>query len=190
MLEQVTPALMTLDEFITEYHKQPFELVSDERHLLMPGIPAHGLMIKKLFLLLHAHCTLAELGEVLFELPIVEVYTPNWVKGSKTPDIMFFNAQKWQNYTSTTPNWENQPFTIVPDLAIEILSPNDSYSEIQEKVEEYLAKGVLLIWLVDPQRKRISVYHGNQYQRLAAEDTLTGGDVLPGLTIKLSELFQ
>jgi Uma2 family endonuclease len=190
MLEQVAPALMTLDEFIAEYHKQPFELINDERRNLMPGIPAHGLMVKKLFLLLHTHCTLRQLGEILFELPIVETYTPHWVKGSKTPDIMFFNAEKWQQYTQNTPNWELQPFTIVPDFVIEVVSPNDSYSEIQEKVEEYLAKGVQLVWVVDPQRKRITVYHDNQYQRLTTEDTLTGGNVLPGLEIKLNELFQ
>lgn len=190
MLEQTTTQFMTLDEFMAEYHKQPFELVNGEKKPIMPNVMVHQLMLRALFRILDAFCLAHKIGEVITELPFVEVYDSTWVKGSRTPDIMFFSAARWQKYVEETENWLKKPPVFAPDLAIEIVSPNDSYGEIQDKVEEYLAQDVRLIWMVDPQRKRITVYHGDQYQRLTAEHNLTGGDVMPGLEIKLSELFQ
>jgi Uma2 family endonuclease len=190
MLEQTTTQLMTLDEFIAEYHKQPFELVNGEKRLIMPGIAKHGLMIRALFLLLYNHCVAHQLGEVFQENPFVETYNSNWVKGSKTPDVLFFSAEKWKQYIEHEEKWQDKPFVLIPDLVIEVVSPNDVYTEIDEKVEEYLANGVNLIWIVDPQRQRVTVYHDDQYQRLTAADILTGGDVLPGLKIVLGELFN
>ncbi len=126
----------------------------------------------------------------MFELPIVEIYDSNWVKGSRTPDIMFFAKEKWAQYTSETENWLKKPSLIVPDLAIEIVSPNDNFSEGQEKVDEYIESGVSLVWVFDPQKKRVWVYEDERRLPLTAKDTLTGGQVLSGLQIPLAELFN
>lgn len=190
MLEQTTTQLMTLEEFIAEYHKQPFELVNGEKRLIMPGIAKHGLMIRALFRILDAFVMAHQLGEVFQENAFVERYGSNWVKGSKTPDVLFFAAEKWKQYIQHEEKWQDKPYVLIPDLVIEVVSPNDVYTEIDEKVEEYLAYGVSLIWIVDPQRQRVTVYHDDQYQRLTAADLLTGGDILPGLKIALSELFK
>ncbi len=65
-----------------------------------------------------------------------------------------------------------------------------SYTELHDKIIEYQAKGIQLIWVLDPKRKRAEVYAGENYQIYTENDTLTGGDILPGLAIKLSEIFS
>jgi Uma2 family endonuclease len=190
MVNQTAINLMTLDEFIREYERAPFELINGERITIMPNVMIHQLLLRLLFRLLDAYCTTHGLGEVMFELPFVEVYQSNWVKGSRTPDLMFFSKAKWEQYTAETENWLKKPSLLVPDLAVEIVSPNDNFSELEEKVDEYLEKGISLIWLIDPQKKRAWVYEGERRLPLTVKDTLVGGDVLPGLQIPLAELFK
>jgi Uma2 family endonuclease len=182
--------LMTLDDFINEYGKQPFELVNGEKIPLMPNVMIHQLILRTLFRLLDAFSSAHKLGEVVFELPFVEIYNSSWVKGSRTPDLMFFRAEKWAQYTKETENWLKKPSLIVPDLAVEIVSPNDSFSELQEKVDEYIERGVTLIWIFDPQKKRVHVYRDDRHTALAQADTLSGEDVLPGLDVRLVEVFS
>lgn len=181
--------LMTLDDFINEYGKQPFELVNGEKIPLMPNVMIHQLILRTLFRLLDAFSSAHNLGEVVFELPFVEIYNSSWVKGSRTPDLMFFSAEKWAQYTKETENWLKKPSLIVPDLAVEIVSPNDSFSELQEKVDEYLERGVILIWIFDPQKKRVHVYRDDRRTTLGQGDVLSGEDVLPGLEVRLVEVF-
>jgi Uma2 family endonuclease len=190
MVDQTAINLMTLDEFIREYERAPFELINGERVTIMPGVALHGLTIRTLFLILYNFCIAHKLGEVLTEMPFVETYNNTWVKGSQTPDIMFFSAVKWAQYTEETENWLKKPFVMIPDLAVEVISPNDNFTEVEEKVDEYLAKGVSLVWLIDPQKKRAWVYEGERRLPLTVKDTLTGGDVLPSLQIPLAELFK
>jgi Uma2 family endonuclease len=77
-----------------------------------------------------------------------------------------------------------------PDLAVEVLSPEDRASEVQQKTEEYLSAGVLLLWIVDPVNQRVTVYRSLQNVKvLTPEEELDGGDVLPGFRLKISEIF-
>ena len=71
---------------------------------------------------------------------------------------------------------------IIPDLAVEIVSANDRASELRNKAEEYLAAGVRLVWVFWPEMRTVTVYTLDSEPRtLTADDTLDGGDVLPGL---------
>jgi Uma2 family endonuclease len=187
-MEQVN--LMTLEEFSREYDKAPFELVNGERRPIYPKVAIHQWIVRETFRLLYPFCADNKLGEVFFSGPFVELYSSQWVKGSRTPDLMFFSAAKWAQYTTQMEDWQGKPFVMIPDLAVEVVSPNDSYGELEEKVDEYVAKGVSLIWLIDPQRRRVRVYQNGQEIRLGENDTLTGGDLLPGLEIKLADLFK
>lgn len=82
-------------------------------------------------------------------------------------------------------------WAIAPDLAAEVISPNDKVSEVQEKVRDYLEAGVRLLWLVDPQTRTVTVYQSLREARiLLEEDTLDGASVLPGFNFPLSQLFQ
>jgi Uma2 family endonuclease len=80
---------------------------------------------------------------------------------------------------------------LAPDLAVEVLSPSNTMSEIQEKVLDYLDAGTRLVWIADPSSRTITVYRSRDEIRLIpADGELDGGDVLPGFRCKASELFR
>lgn len=79
---------------------------------------------------------------------------------------------------------------LAPDLAVEVVSPNDTAYEVETKVEEYLAAEVLLVWVVYPQSRTIHVYRADgPVERLREEDELTAPELLPELRCKVAELF-
>ncbi|MGH2532073.1 MAG: Uma2 family endonuclease [Thermomicrobiales bacterium] len=81
--------------------------------------------------------------------------------------------------------------TVVPDLVVEVLSPSDRRSYIDEKIRQYLAVGVKLLWSVDPRRKSVTVYAPNRDPILLTEDAeLDGEDVLPGFRLPVAALFR
>jgi Uma2 family endonuclease len=79
---------------------------------------------------------------------------------------------------------------IAPDLAVEVISPNDLAYEIEDKVAEYLAAGVKLVWVVNPASRTVRVQAGPNGAILRSDDTITGGDVLPGFECRVAEFFE
>ncbi len=78
-----------------------------------------------------------------------------------------------------------------PDLAVEVLSPSDSASEVLEKISEWLAAGTRIVWVVDPEKKLIRIYRPNrQPEALRVNDQLLGEDVLPGFQVAVAEIFR
>lgn len=78
---------------------------------------------------------------------------------------------------------------IAPDLAVEVLSPGDFAHEIVEKVEEYLAAGVRLVWVVDPEARLVDVYRRDGSNRVRENDALIGDPVLPEFRCAVKDLF-
>lgn len=77
-----------------------------------------------------------------------------------------------------------------PDLAVEVLSPNDRAGDVLSKVQDWLAAGCHAVWVVDPSPPAISVYPSQAATLfLKASDTLTGGDVVPGFSVTVAEVF-
>jgi len=76
-----------------------------------------------------------------------------------------------------------------PDLAIEIISPSNQADEIQNKVLDYLRYGTRLVWVVYPESQTVNVYTPSSSQILTTEDTLNGGEVLPGFSLAVKEIF-
>ena len=77
-----------------------------------------------------------------------------------------------------------------PDLAVEVLSPPDKARELNLKINEYLAAGVRLIWLVHPETRTVQILRANgQDSHIGPDDTLTGEDVLPGFEVRVADLF-
>jgi Uma2 family endonuclease len=76
---------------------------------------------------------------------------------------------------------------------VEVVSPNDRWTLVNDKVQAYLAAGVRLVWLVDPRREAVEVYtaEGTAHRLTAAgANVLSGGDVLPGFELPLTDLFS
>jgi Uma2 family endonuclease len=81
--------------------------------------------------------------------------------------------------------------TVPPDLAVEVVSPNDLYSEVTAKVREYLTAGVRLVWVVDPETRAVVVHRADGSVEIVSEDgELSGEDVLPGFSCRVGELFS
>lgn len=79
---------------------------------------------------------------------------------------------------------------IAPDLAHEVVSPNDLAEEIEERVSDLLRAGVSLVWVFYPRSRNVYVYRqGGSALRLAAADELSGEDVLPGFRCRVEDLF-
>jgi Uma2 family endonuclease len=79
---------------------------------------------------------------------------------------------------------------LVPDLAVEVISKGNTPREMGDKLKEYFDKGVRLVWYVRPRTKVVDVYtSADRFTRLTASMRLDGGDVLPGFSVLVGELF-
>lgn len=80
---------------------------------------------------------------------------------------------------------------LAPDLAVEIVSPNDNARELHTKVREYLMTGTRMVWVVWPDEHAVTTYTPSGAAReLGADDVLDGGDVLSDLQVRVADLFE
>lgn len=78
-----------------------------------------------------------------------------------------------------------------PDMAAEVISPNDSYVDVEEKVREYLEAGVRLVWVINPEHRTVRIHRADgTITDLGVNDELTGEDVIPGFRMRVGELFE
>jgi Uma2 family endonuclease len=104
----------------------------------------------------------------------------------RIPDISFLS---WEQLPKRKIPKKAIP-DLYPDLAVEVLSASNTKAEIERKIREYFLSGTRLVWLVDPRKRTIRVYTAPDQSRLVKEgQTLDGGDVLPGLSLPLREVF-
>lgn len=104
----------------------------------------------------------------------------------RKPDVSFISVDRLPSNAVPKAYCE-----IVPELAIEVISPNDRYHEVEEKVDEYLRAGVRLVWVVHPQKKTIRIHRANgTVQDLRLADELSGEEVIPGFRCPVSEVFR
>ena len=135
------------------------------------------------------HCRKNDCGEVngsnagyqCFE----EIY-PDDPDRLRKPDVSYISLDRLPNVPVV-----RGYCTVVPDLAVEVVSPNDLSEEVEEKVDEYLRAGVRLVWVVHPHTKTIRVHRANgTLQDLRLTDELSGEDVIPGFRCPVSEVFR
>lgn len=114
--------------------------------------------------------------------------TMRFLKGLvRIPDLSF---TRWDRLPGGMIPTEPIP-DLAPDLAVEVLSDGNTKGEMERKLKEYFLAGVELVWFVDPETRTVRVYTSpDDSTELAATDTLTGGDVLPGFKLKIGELFK
>lgn len=104
----------------------------------------------------------------------------------RIPDVSFV---RWEKLPSRQPPAEPVP-DLVPDLVVEILSEGNTRGEMERKLREYFLAGVALVWFVDPRARSVKVYESPEECRVLAEkDIIDGGNVLPGLSLSVREIF-
>ncbi|WP_337175845.1 Uma2 family endonuclease [Paludisphaera sp.] len=106
----------------------------------------------------------------------------------RAPDASWMRQEAWDALDRR----ERRKFSrAVPDFAAEIRSPSDPLDELRAKMAGYVANGVRLAWLIDPETKAVEIHRpGREVERLAAPKSLSGEDVLPGFTLDLAEIFE
>jgi Uma2 family endonuclease len=158
-----------------------YELVKGELRKMSPAGGEHGAVVWNLSLLLGPHIKVIGQGfgaETGFKI----ASNPDTVRAA---DIAFVRRARIPEGGIPKNFWE-----LAPDLVVEVLSPGDTYSEVQEKVEDWLKAGVRAVWVVDSKRRCVTVYRSmTDVTRLSEGDELDGGDVVPGFRCKVSEIF-
>ena len=103
-------------------------------------------------------------------------------ENSLLPDVAYFRNM------DVSPGGKS--FPTMPDLAVEIKSPNDTYAKLQEKADYYLANGSQMAWLFFPEKLEIEARLKNgEVRTLGINDTLDGGGVLPGFSVPVERIF-
>ncbi len=153
------------------------ELINGEISEKVPT-EAHGLIAGNIFAPLWNYNQARRLGRVVME---VRYRYPADDHNARIPDVSFSLSQR--------PLVEQGSVPALPDLAVEVKSATDSLKKLREKARYYLAHGVRLVWLVDPEKQLIEVYTPDDEFVLTAADTLTGGDLLPDFTLPVRAVF-
>lgn len=178
--------LYTVDEFeeflaLPENRDLYFELINGEITEKPMPTQVHGRLTARFTTRLSNHVEGRNLGYVEVE---VRYRAPGDNRNSYQPDISFFAD-------TTTPPVAKGAVQRMPDLAIEIKSPDDTFKGLRDRAAYYIANGVKLVWLVYPEQRLIEVYRPDADSALLTErDTLDGGEVLPGFMLAVSDVFQ
>src|SRR5262245_32510493 len=103
----------------------------------------------------------------------------------RRPDVSFIRAGRLPD-DELPKNFVRIP----PDLVVEVISPNDLVSDLDEKLEDYRKAGVRLVWVIYPESRTVTIYRGDgSVSRLHEEDVLSGEDVIPGFRCEVRSLF-
>ena len=114
-------------------------------------------------------------------------YTRGDDKTARKPDVAF----TFYSHLPATVQSVEDYMRVPPDLIVEVISPGNGATEIEEKTQEWFAFGAKLVWLVFPNSKRIHVYpNPNQSYILRAADKIEGRDVLPGFEAPVMAFFE
>lgn len=105
----------------------------------------------------------------------------------RRPDVAFVSYARWPSMAVG----RGAAWNVVPDLAVEVISPTNTAEEIDRKIIDYLQAGVRLVWAVYPESGRVYSYQSpTQVKILERTDTLDGGEVLPGLQLPLAQVYE
>lgn len=105
----------------------------------------------------------------------------------RSPDAAWIRRERWDALAKE----QRVGFApICPDFVLELRSPTDRLSELQEKMQEYIANGARLGWLIDPSDKHVYIYRpGQPIEGLDNPTTLAGDPILPGFVLRVPELW-
>ena len=177
--------LMTADELIRlPRDGQRHELVKGELRTMPPAGFEHGDITSEIDSSLRPYVRSHGLGKVVagdigFQLTI----NPDTVRA---PDVAFVNAERVSAAGRVTGYWPG-----APDLVVEVISPNDLYTEVDEKVAEWIEHGARLVFVVNPRRRTVAMHCPSDPVRILGEgDVLDGEDIVPGWSLPVRDLFS
>lgn len=179
-----TTRLVTADE-LERFPRDDrrYELVEGRLVRMTPVSWTHGSIVIHFGGMLDRHVRAGRLGAVLTELGVKLRSNPDTVRA---PDISFIRQER-------IPSPEPRGFWIgPPDLAVEVLSPDDRASETRTKVHEYLACGVSAVVVIDPESKTLTIHRPSVAPLMlrAEDDVVALDDVVPDFCCTIREIFE
>ncbi len=186
---------MSWDDFSRIWDEMgPFELINGEVVPVGTKSYTHIRILRRLNLAINNFAAAGNLGEGYTEGTFIRPGTTNrnWVRGSRIPDFMFYAQARLDAYDATLQESDDaRPPALIPDLVVEVISKTDGFFVVEEKIEGYLQDGVQLVWVITPPLRLIYVHSAgsNSIQKLGQGQSLAGGDVLPGFTLAVNEVF-
>jgi Uma2 family endonuclease len=175
---------LTVSEFEALPEEDAYRVELVRGQLVRSPRPAslHGRIVIRLGRRLDEYAEAGGHGVVLADAGVILSRHPDTVRG---PDIAFFSPDRIPEGAYGTTFWGP------PDLAVEIVSPSNRVSELQEKLADYLDAGMRRVWVVDPATRSVTVWAPTGEARVVREGgTLEGDDVLPGFRLEVSALFS
>ena len=174
---------ITADELLSMHEPgRPTELVRGELRRLSPAGYWHGAVIGRLAGRIGPYASERNLGDTFgAETGFILARNPDTVR---SPDVAFVRRDRMPS------EFSSGYFPGPPDLAVEIVAPNDTYTEVHEKALSWLEHGARLVWVIDPVGRRATVFRRSDDVHVLGPDAqLTGDDVLPGFAVQLSDLL-
>ena len=179
------PALVTAEEFehFSEDEAHRVELVRGRLVRMSPVSPLHARIVPRLIRVLGDYLDDHPVGEILADCGFKLESHPDTVRG---PDIAFVRQERIS--VLERPGFVRG----APDLAIEVLSPDDRPSEVREKLDDYFRAGVPVVVVIDPLKKSAAIYRSSATPVVVHGDeaVLDIGDPIPGFTCTLGRIFK
>jgi Uma2 family endonuclease len=176
--------VLTAEQFFKEYGGKEgrYELVRGEVLQMAPPGGVHGEVALNIGSILRAYVRQHNLGRAFVESGFALEHAPDTVRG---PDVAFVSQERVASSGVPRAFFEG-----APDLAVEVVSPDDTAASLELKVHEYLGAGSKQVWLVYPDSRTVHVYTQDGTVRWYQEgDTLEGGELLLGFSVPVREFF-
>lgn len=162
-----------------------FELIEGELTVMEPGGAEHGAVAIRIGAKLFTHVDERGLGAV-FGAETGFVLVPGDEPTIRAPDAAFVSRENVERLGPTEKYWPE-----APDLAVEVVSPNDSFSALHEKALAWLEAGARVVLVADPSTRTVTVYRsGGDMTALRGEKTIACGDVVPGWQPRAADFFS
>jgi Uma2 family endonuclease len=175
---------VTADELLAmPSDSKRYELVQGELRMMSPTGGRHGRIAQKLLRRLGNYVEQQQLGETFAaETGFLLSRNPDTVRA---PDVAFVAAARLGDLA-------DQPgyLPLAPDLVAEVVSPSDRSSEVEQEVLDWLAAGVVIVLVVDPQTKSIRQYERSGEINVHAGGSVDLDQVMPGFCLDVAELFS
>lgn len=179
----VLEKLMTAEEFARMPHDgKRYDLVDGMPVEVCRPKPIHGKIAGRFMRYIGTHVDDHDLGMTTTESGYVTKRDPDNVRG---PDIAYISKERLGSHNL------NDYIPTAPDLVIEVVSEFDTPGGVAAKIDEYLKAGARLVWVAYPEQERVGVYQADgKYHGVGLNETLDGGDVLPGFEVTLRDIWQ
>ena len=151
---------------------------------MVPAGSVHGRIAMNAGILLGQYVKQHDLGVVLAAETGFKIFSnPDTVRA---PDAAFVRRERVKAIGEIEGYWPE-----APDLAVEVVSPNDRFSEVEVKIADWLGAGTRMVLVVNPRGNNVTVrLPEGEVRILSGEETIDGGEVVPGWTPPVSELFR